>query len=291
MEDAMRLISFAMASLLGLGNFLFVQPMQAAPGDALLVTGDNVNLRSGPSTATAVKMRVRRQQLVVEVERHADWARVEIVGSGGDEGWIHGSLLARPDGQRLASPIAQAATAPKLEESQAPIRPPAEEPVHPPAQRAERAYKGQAVTPAIKAERLPAAKPELSEVFQGQEVVPAIPETHAGNLAKPAVVEPTAAPTMVDPSRIERFRNSVEYLNGRALEFAGVSVFTDVRPSVGGAVEVGATDAWETLSPALQASYLNTLLDRWAAVRGDGGQVALRIVDSTGRVIVEHRKP
>jgi hypothetical protein len=72
----MRLISFATASLLGLGDVLFVQPMQAAPGDALLVTGDNVNLRSGPSTATAVKMRVRRQQLVVEVERRGDWPRV-----------------------------------------------------------------------------------------------------------------------------------------------------------------------------------------------------------------------
>ena len=98
------------------------------------------------------------------------------------------------------------------------------------------------MTPVIKAERMPAAKPEPSEVFQDQEVVPAIPETPAGNLGEPAVVEPTEAPTMFDPSPIERFRNSVEYLNGRALEFAGVSVFTDVGPSVGGAVEVGATD-------------------------------------------------
>ena len=267
----MRLISFATASLLGLGDVLFVQPMQAAPGDALLVTGDNVNLRSGPSTATAVKMRVRRQQLVVEVERRGDWARVEIVETGGDEGWIHGSLLARPDGQRLASPMAQAAISRKLERSEAPIRPPAEEPVHPPSAGAERAYKGQAVTPAIKAERMPAAKPEPSEVFQGQEVVPAIPETPAGNLAKPAVVEPTEAPTMFDPSPIERFRNSVEYLNGRALEFAGVSVFTDVGPSVGGAVEVGATDAWETsLPPSRRATSTPCLIagQRCAAMAG-----------------------
>ena len=96
---------------------------------------------------------------------------------------------------------------------------------------------------------------------------------------------------MFDPSPIERFRNSVEYLNGRALEFAGVSVFTDVGPSVGGAVEVGATDAWEiSLPPSRRATSTPCLIagQRCAAM---AGHVALRIVDLSGRVMMEHRKP
>jgi hypothetical protein len=46
----MRLTSLSTAFLLGLGDVLLVAPMQAAPGDALLVTGDNVNLRSPDPT-------------------------------------------------------------------------------------------------------------------------------------------------------------------------------------------------------------------------------------------------
>jgi hypothetical protein len=95
----------------------------------------------------------------------------------------------------------------------------------------------------------------------------------------------------MDPSRIDRFRDTVEYLDGRLLEFVGERMFTEVRASAGGAIEVGATDAWAALSPALQASYLNTLLDRWAAARGDDGAAAVRIIDARGRVLSEQRAP
>jgi hypothetical protein len=141
-------------------------------------------------------------------------------------------------------------------------------------------------------ESVGAAKPGSAEALWDQAVVPAaIPERAPGKLGNTTAVEPTAALTMIDRSGIERFRDSVEYLNERTLELAGGRVFADVRPSVGGAIEIGATDAWDALSPALQTSYLNTLLDRWAAVHGAGAPVALRLVDCSGRLVSERRKP
>ena len=59
---------------------------------------------------------------------------------------------------------------------------------------------------------------------------------------------------------------------------AGVDLFTEVEPLGGGAVQVGATDAWSSIPPAGQQSYANTLLDRWAAAIGRAKAVTVRIV-------------
>ena len=69
----------------------------AATGDALIVTGDGVNVRAGPSADAAIRMRVHRDQQVIELQREGSWVRAEIAGTDGEEGWIHSSLLARPD--------------------------------------------------------------------------------------------------------------------------------------------------------------------------------------------------
>jgi hypothetical protein len=72
----------------------------AATGDALLVTGNGVNVRAAPSADAAVRMRVHRNQQVIELQREGSWVRAEIAGTDGEEGWIHSSLLARPGADR-----------------------------------------------------------------------------------------------------------------------------------------------------------------------------------------------
>ena len=89
---------------------------------------------------------------------------------------------------------------------------------------------------------------------------------------------------------LQRFRDSVAYLNSRSQSLAGVDLFSAVEPLGGGAVQVGATDAWATIPPAAQRSYASALLERWAAATGRGDQVRVQIVDESGRVLMEESK-
>jgi hypothetical protein len=252
MEDTMRNTGFAFASLLPgltLGGLVAVAalmlggpfpgaPALAAPGDTLVVTGDDVNVRVGPSSNARVKMRVYQDQQVMELQRQGDWVRAEIGGSGGQDGWIHGSLLAPPDGERVARP--------------------------------------------------PAAPP--GSPAEGSMV--AAPPAEPAGTSEPAAIEPAAAPSGDgDPPDLERFRQSVDYLNSRALSVAGVGLFTTVETVGDGVVQVAATDAWSTIPPAGQQSYANTLLDRWAAARGHGGPISVQIVDPDGQVLLERTRP
>lgn len=248
----MRNTGFAFASLLPgltLGGLVAVAalmlggpfpgaPALAAPGDTLVVTGDDVNVRVGPSSNARVKMRVYQDQQVMELQRQGDWVRAEIGGSGGQDGWIHGSLLAPPDGERVARP--------------------------------------------------PAAPP--GSPAEGSMV--AAPPAEPAGTSEPAAIEPAAAPSGDgDPPDLERFRQSVDYLNSRALSVAGVGLFTTVETVGDGVVQVAATDAWSTIPPAGQQSYANTLLDRWAAARGHGGPISVQIVDPDGQVLLERTRP
>ena len=248
----MRNTGFAFASLLPgltLGGLVAVAalmlggpfpgaPALAAPGDTLVVTGDDVNVRVGPSSNARVKMRVYQDQQVMELQRQGDWVRAEIGGTGGQDGWIHGSLLAPPDGERVARP-----------------------PAAPPGSPAEGS-------------------------------IAAAPPAEPAGTSEPAAIEPAAAPSGDgDPPDLERFRQSVDYLNSRALSVAGVGLFTTVEAVGDGVVQVAATDAWSTIPPAGQQSYANTLLDRWAAARGHGGPISVQIVDPDGQVLLERTRP
>jgi hypothetical protein len=256
MEDTMRNTGFAFASLLPgrlpgltLGGLVAVAalmlggpfpgaPALAAPGDTLVVTGDDVNVRVGPSSNARVKMRVYQDQQVMELQRQGDWVRAEIGGTGGQDGWIHGSLLAPPDGERVARP--------------------------------------------------PAAPP--GSPAEGSMV--AAPPAEPAGTSEPAAIEPAAAPSGDgDPPDLARFRQSVDYLNSRAVSVAGVGLFTTVETVGDGVVQVAATDAWSTIPPAGQQSYANTLLDRWAAARGHGGPISVQIVDPDGQVLLERTRP
>jgi uncharacterized protein YraI len=74
-----------------------------AQGDALLVTGSNVNVRAGPSTEAGVLTRVGVNETAIERRRQGQWVEVELPDQD-VLGWIHGSLLtaapAQSQGQR-----------------------------------------------------------------------------------------------------------------------------------------------------------------------------------------------
>jgi uncharacterized protein YgiM (DUF1202 family) len=101
----------------------------ADTGDALIVTGDGVNVRAGPSEDAAIRMRVHRDQQVIELQREGDWVRAEIAGTDGQEGWIHSSLLAEPaeeaDQSEAEAPVppadAGAAPEPSSQEQAVPL--------------------------------------------------------------------------------------------------------------------------------------------------------------------------
>jgi hypothetical protein len=89
---------------LGFGMAVLATAAVAAPGDALTVTGDVVNVRAGPGTRNPVLFHVARDQRVVEVTRTGDWVQVQVPGEATD-GWIHQSLL---EVARGAQPAPQA---------------------------------------------------------------------------------------------------------------------------------------------------------------------------------------
>jgi len=75
----------------------------AAQGDALLVTGSNVNVRAGPSTEAGVLVRVGVDEPAVERRRQGQWVEVELPDQN-VLGWIHGSLLTGAPDQVAAAP-------------------------------------------------------------------------------------------------------------------------------------------------------------------------------------------
>ena len=75
------------------------------------------------------------------------------------------------------------------------------------------------------------------------------------------------------------------------MSVGGSELFTAVEPLGGGAVQVGASDAWASMPPAGQRSYASALLERWAAATGRADQVKVQIVDDGGRVLMEESRP
>jgi uncharacterized protein YgiM (DUF1202 family) len=206
----------------------------ADTGDALIVTGNGVNVRAGPSEDAAIRMRVHRGQQVIELQREGSWVRAEIAGTDGQEGWIHSSLLAEP------------------------------------AEEADQTETGAPDRPEDADAAATAAESQEQEV--------------------PLQIEPAAGPDR-GLGELARFRETVSYLNERALALAGADLFTEVKPGPEGAMQVVATEAWSDLPPAGRQSYANTLLDRWAATKVSAGPAILQIVDPSGEVVMEKTQP
>jgi len=283
----MRTIGFALASLLLSVLMLSAGGLDwdamAATGDSLIVTGDGVNVRYAPSTDAKVRMRVYHDQLVTELERQGDWVRVEIAGSDGASGWIHASLLAVPSADQLARARQRATRPPRagVPEAKPPAPPRAANPVPPePAPPATPPAPAKPMTNGSASNQAPPAAPAVEPATAG-------PET-----PEPGAVAPAAGPAdAADAAELARFRDSVDYLNSRSASVAGVDLFDGVEAVGNGVVQVGATDAWSSIPPASQQSYVNTLLDRWGAARGYKGPLAVQIVDSDGKVLLESKKP
>jgi Bacterial SH3 domain len=64
----------------------------AAPGDALVVSGELVNMRAGPGMEYRVRLQVQRNQPAAELAREGEWIRLKLTDAAVD-GWIHQSLL------------------------------------------------------------------------------------------------------------------------------------------------------------------------------------------------------
>jgi Bacterial SH3 domain len=101
---------------------------------------------------------------------------------------------------------------------------------------------------------------------------------------------PKLAAVGVPIDALAGFRQSIEYLNTRALAAAGVDLFADVRMAGDDVVQIVATDAWEVVPETGRQSYLNALADRWSATVGSPLS-RLQIVDESGRVLSERAGP
>jgi Bacterial SH3 domain len=106
-----------LARLLGGVGVLLAGAALAAQGDALLVTGSNVNVRAGPSTEAGILTRVGADAPAIERRRQGQWVEVELPDQD-VLGWIHGSLLAAVSDQAVhgASPAGQPQIADAAEE-------------------------------------------------------------------------------------------------------------------------------------------------------------------------------
>ncbi|MEM7226868.1 MAG: SH3 domain-containing protein [Pseudomonadota bacterium] len=243
----------------------------ALEGDALLVTGSNVNVRAGPSTDAGILARVGIDEPATELRRVGDWVEVTLPRQD-VLGWIHGSLLATaptptpaPTGTPAANsqPQPPAAAGATPTEVAATATPASTQPAAP-ASDAEAAPSPPVTTAAVPSGAVPSSAGTSASVPDGE---PA-PDTPLG-----------------------RFREEVEHFNSRAVAAAGVDLFTGVEPLGEGAVQVVTTDAWAIMSQPGQQSYLNALYGRWQAVSDGAGDLRLEIVDSTGALMMERSGP
>lgn len=106
-----------------------------------------------------------------------------------------------------------------------------------------------------------------------------------------SLVGPTATWSEVDRSGLVRFQANIAELNDRAKERAGVDLFSGVEAVGNDVVHVSTTAQWNSIPPAGQMSYLNSLLDYWVAAQNRQGPAAVRIVDGRGEVLLEKSWP
>jgi len=233
----------------------------AATGDALVVTGDGVNVRSQPSSSGSILLQVYRNEPATEMAREGDWVEVQLTDRN-TRGWIHQSLLAPANGADAAAEPAPSApsqpSAPAVSIPEAATPEPAPAQPEPPVT---------AVTPT-------APSP----------AIPTIPGVAAPDVTAGGVV-------LGGSDAFGEFRKSVQYLNNRALTAAGVDLFTDVRAVSDGAVQVVTTEAWETVPQAGQQSYLNALYNSWLLVAGPDGERTVQIIGPDGDLVMEKSGP
>jgi hypothetical protein len=119
-------------------------------------------------------------------------------------------------------------------------------------------------------------------------------ETGAGQPTTNAPELPTAGPDEAiaeTGSGLADFQASIQVLNGLERRATGVDLFSDIASVSGRAVHINATPAWDALPPVAKQTYLDALLEDWAATEGGNGPAVVRIVDPSGRVLIEKSYP
>ncbi|NNE37125.1 MAG: SH3 domain-containing protein [Gammaproteobacteria bacterium] len=99
----LELQKFPWASCLILSLCLVNHSAFADRGDSLVITGDIVNLRSGPSIESRIVKRLVNDDEVIEISRYEDWVEVATNNKRLDYGWIHDSLMETIDGTPASS--------------------------------------------------------------------------------------------------------------------------------------------------------------------------------------------
>jgi hypothetical protein len=281
----------------------------AASGDLWTIAGDNVNLRRGPSTIDEIKRQLRRGQTVVERERNGDWRHVEVLGADGLLGWVHQSLL-REEQAKIEPGVGTVAPeiAPKVP---AEIEPDlaAKAPVE-----IKKAFQEKASPNSLPIKDLPKEQDVLEEMREfverrdklprdparprvghsGREILSPVPIRKPGDQSRvPTELVLASSPEVagIDVEAMEHFRDSVSYLNTRAWSVAGIKLFSEIEPIGGGVVQVKTTSEWFDVPEIGQASYLNTLVDRWASAKADGAPAGVMLVDPKGDLLMHKSKP
>ncbi|MGI9450259.1 MAG: SH3 domain-containing protein [Geminicoccaceae bacterium] len=268
----------------------------AAPADSWLISGDNVNLRRGPTTSAEIKRQLSDGQLVIERSRQGEWFEVEIAGTNGLLGWIHQSLLREASLVAPASqPIATRQPALKRRQPELAVRKAAS--LKPKATFVapdEDAVIEEMLTYVKRRKKLP-KEPEKSRVGQsGREIIGPVPIRKPGDQSRvptELVLASSDVEGIVDAEAMETFRDSVSYLNNRAWSVAGIKLFSEIEPVGGGVVQVKTTDDWFEVPEIGQKSYLNTLLDRWFSAKADGGPAGIMLVDAKGDLLMHQTRP
>jgi hypothetical protein len=116
----------------------------------------------------------------------------------------------------------------------------------------------------------------------------------AAPAAPPSAPDRPAAPQVAaadNGDALARFRDTVTYLNNRAVAAAGIDLFTGVKQAGDRAVQVTATDAWKSVPEGGQDSFMRTLFNRWLAATGSTQPVRVQVVDQAGHVLKEKSEP
>jgi hypothetical protein len=116
----------------------------------------------------------------------------------------------------------------------------------------------------------------------------------AAPAAPPSAPDRPAAPQVAaadNGDALARFRDTVTYLNNRAVAAAGIDLFTGVKQAGDRAVQVTATDAWKSVPEGGQDSFMRTLFNRWLAATGSTQPVRVQVVDQAGHVLKEKSGP
>lgn len=92
---------------LGLGAvalMALVTPALANPGDTYTITGDRVNVRSGPTDRASIRTTVRRGDELLELRQDGNWTGVRVLRTG-EEGWVFSDLLRQRSASTLGSGV------------------------------------------------------------------------------------------------------------------------------------------------------------------------------------------